>query len=755
MKNKILLSILAAFGLAGASSQAQTTTFVDVATLGDGVSVISSAGAVKVNATVLTKNQRWTRDRVYILANNVIVPNGITLTIEPGTLVRAEIHSRAQGTGTEAALTPADPGALVVARGGKLIAAGTADAPIIFTSIDDPNVPGGVATIPPIVNKGVVAGTGIANAEKDLKTGYTTVSGVAGVGQYSISGGSLTANAKNYSKTWTASGESAFQHDGLWGGIVLCGNSTVVRGYSSGVNARSTNISEPIISTVDGSISGTYAGVQLVEGMAGFSAYSFGGGDAETDDSGILRFISNRYGGYVIASNAELNSFSFYGVGRGTVLEFIEAWNNADDDFEFWGGDVNLRYALSLFCGDDGLDTDQGYLGVIQYFVQLQNNAIGTDGTSVTGRRAGNYGDNLTENDGPESNNSAVPYTVYTLANATLIGRGYATQDSTTGGWGNAGVYNGPNFKDNASAQFFNSLIMDNPNGAVCVTDSGAIGSTTYSNGGGSAINRFSQARSSGGFDGAGRADDLTTSSTGAPSTPDGLFNNVWWYRNGLAASTASGHTGGKYASFSAFKTAYEANAANWETATDSQLFPKSGYSAASTSRGFASGGSRQNEGLVVANIKAGASYNELNRNPGVTVNPFHRLSMDLRISDSTARALPNSALPNRRGLNTDATFIGAVRDNVWMKGWTLSDSLNIYSGSAIVPEVAVSANGSSQPVITFGGEAGVKYVVEVSTDNKTYTKVQTVSASAGNNTVTDTARTVGSTPLFYRVIAL
>jgi hypothetical protein len=91
----------------------------------------------------------------------------------------------------------------------------------------------------------------------------------------------------------------------------------------------------------------------------------------------------------------------------------------------------------------------------------------------------------------------------------------------------------------------------------------------------------------------------------------------------------------------------------------------------------------------------------------------------------------------------------------MWMRGWTITDKLGIYSGSQIVPDVTVTANGSSQPVVTFGGEAGINYVVEVSTDNKTYTKVQTVSASAGNNTVTDTARTVGSTPLFYRVIAL
>ncbi|NBV86674.1 MAG: hypothetical protein EBS01_10550 [Verrucomicrobia bacterium] len=239
MKNKLLLSLLAAFGLAGASSQAQTTTFVNVATLGDGVTVVTSSGSTKVNATVLTKNQRWTRDRVYILANNVIVPNGITLTIEPGTLIRAERHSRAQGSGAEAAITPADPGALVVARGGTLIAAGTADAPIIFTSIDDPNVPGGVATIPPIENVGIEAGTGIENSERILKTGYTTVAGTAGVGQYTISGGTLTDAALNYGTVWQAGAASAFRHDGLWGGIVLCGKSHVVRGYSSAIRCLS------------------------------------------------------------------------------------------------------------------------------------------------------------------------------------------------------------------------------------------------------------------------------------------------------------------------------------------------------------------------------------------------------------------------------------------------------------------------------------------------------------------------------------
>ena len=753
MKNKLILSILAVVGLAAGASEAQTlppVTFVDVATLGDGVTVATSSGSIKVNATVLTKNQRWTRDRVYILANNVIVPADITLTIEPGTLIRAERHSRAQGTGADAAATPADPGALVVARKGKLIAAGTADAPIIFTSIDDVNVPGGAATIPPFENKGVVAnGTTIVNGERVLRTGYATTAGVAGTGQYTISGGALatgTSGPRNYSTTWSSSSEDAFEHDGLWGGIVLCGQTTITRGYSTaGQNARTTSVTQPTINTTTGQLGGTAIGVQLVEGMAGFSAYAFGGGDEESDNSGVIRFVSNRYGGYVIAQDTELNSFSMYGVGRDTTLEFLEAINNADDDFEFWGGDVNLRYAISSFCGDDGLDTDQGFLGCIQYFVQLQNNGIGTDGVSLSGRNTSNLGDSLSENDGPESSNSAVPYSTYTLANATMIGRGYGSLSFS------GGPFAGPNFKDNAGARTYNTLIMDNPHGAVCITDRGTSPTdNTFGSGGNSSINRFAGTRTSGGFDAAGKSSDLTTGDNTAPSGPDGLYNNTWFFRNGFADSSAVG-VNGAYSSKALFDAAYSAGL---PASTTANRFPDSHDK---NGRGSNTNGvvNRANTPAVQAEITKAANHNVFDTDPGVVVSPYHRISgLDLRVTASAARTLANNALPSYRGLNSEASFVGAVRDNMWMRGWTLGDKLGIYSGSQIVPEFVVTVVGST-PTITFGGESGVKYVVEVSTDNKTYSKVRTVTATAGNNMVVDSARTVGTSPLFYRVIAL
>lgn len=68
---------------------------------------------------------QWTSDSVYILSGIVIVEDGAELSIEAGTVIKAET-----GTGSNAS-------ALVIARGGKIFAEGTASSPIIFTSVQD------------------------------------------------------------------------------------------------------------------------------------------------------------------------------------------------------------------------------------------------------------------------------------------------------------------------------------------------------------------------------------------------------------------------------------------------------------------------------------------------------------------------------------------------------------------------------------------------------------------------------------------
>lgn len=85
---------------------------------------------VIVKAGEITANETWTSDNVYQLTGKVVVTSGVTLTIEPGTIIKG-----AEGSGTLAS-------ALVIAQGANINAVGTAAEPIIFTSILDNIKPG-------------------------------------------------------------------------------------------------------------------------------------------------------------------------------------------------------------------------------------------------------------------------------------------------------------------------------------------------------------------------------------------------------------------------------------------------------------------------------------------------------------------------------------------------------------------------------------------------------------------------------------
>lgn len=73
----------------------------------------------------ITRNTTWTNDKTYQLAGRITVEKGATLTIEAGTIIKGEAGIGANAT------------ALLVARGAKLMAVGTASEPIIFTSVAD------------------------------------------------------------------------------------------------------------------------------------------------------------------------------------------------------------------------------------------------------------------------------------------------------------------------------------------------------------------------------------------------------------------------------------------------------------------------------------------------------------------------------------------------------------------------------------------------------------------------------------------
>jgi hypothetical protein len=82
----------------------------------------------------ITTNTTWYTGYTYILTTRVAVVSGVTLTIQPGVIVKGEA-----GTGSNATC-------LLIAQGGKLMAEGTATQPIIFTSTADEIEPGQIAS---------------------------------------------------------------------------------------------------------------------------------------------------------------------------------------------------------------------------------------------------------------------------------------------------------------------------------------------------------------------------------------------------------------------------------------------------------------------------------------------------------------------------------------------------------------------------------------------------------------------------------
>lgn len=79
---------------------------------------------------LLTEDFTLTKEIIWEINGKFVVGEGATLTIEPGTIIKG-----LEGTGSLAS-------ALIVARGGRILAEGTAEEPIIFTSINDNIAPG-------------------------------------------------------------------------------------------------------------------------------------------------------------------------------------------------------------------------------------------------------------------------------------------------------------------------------------------------------------------------------------------------------------------------------------------------------------------------------------------------------------------------------------------------------------------------------------------------------------------------------------
>jgi hypothetical protein len=83
-----------------------------------GTTTPTTGTSVTVDAAITT-NTTWTASNKYLLKGYVYVRSGATLTIEPGTIIKGDKDTK---------------GALIIEPGARIMAVGTADKPIVFTS---------------------------------------------------------------------------------------------------------------------------------------------------------------------------------------------------------------------------------------------------------------------------------------------------------------------------------------------------------------------------------------------------------------------------------------------------------------------------------------------------------------------------------------------------------------------------------------------------------------------------------------------
>ena len=353
----------------------------------------------------ITTNTTWTSDKTYLLNGIIYVTNGATLTIQPGTVIRG---NAAVSGGT----------ALVITKNAKINAAGTAEAPIVFTSSKD--------------------------------TGARQV--------------------------------------GDWGGLIILGRASLNRP----------------------------GGVANIEGIAASTSTEYGGGATpnDNDNSGVLTYARIEYGGYVFATDQEINGLTMGAVGRGTQIDHVQTSFINDDAFEWFGGTVNCSYLVAFRCLDDNWDTDFGYSGSVQF-------ALGVRDPNISDQSAGSTSEGFeSDNDGSGTTNT--PLTKVLFSNVTEIGP-YRGVVGTSTPSGTFKFRRAARIRRRSNMKLFNSVLMDYPYGVFI---DGAVNRGILQAGTGKFKNNL--------IAGCFRAVEPGTAST----LTDSLFNSSIWKNDSVATTS-------------------------------------------------------------------------------------------------------------------------------------------------------------------------------------------------------------------------
>lgn len=225
---------------------------------------------------------------------------------------------------------------------------------------------------------------------------------------------------------------------GDWGGLILLGRAPI-----NSVSGTATSTSE-------------------------IASLPYGGTNA-ADNSGSIEYVRIEYSGGAADGSSENNGFSFYGVGNGTVVSHIQAFEGKDDGVEFFGGTVEVNYVSVINAQDDSIDWTEGFSG------KVTNAYVKHGADHDKGFECDGYNTDIGNNSSP------LFWSKPTVTNATIVGLGSSTgNEAVRLRAGTQGIFNNiliEGFEEGFDLDGDVGAASDNPtgtgvlNGDLSVTD--------------------------------------------------------------------------------------------------------------------------------------------------------------------------------------------------------------------------------------------------------------------------------------------
>ena len=460
-------------------------------------------------------NVTLTCGTIWTLDEKLYIGPGATITIEPGTVIKAS------NAGTNVAAARA----LIIERGGKIIAPGIEDCPIVFTAAADPlNGSYGVANkgqwggilicgtasnnltlaangpfIPGQGGKMAVAdGLGVLEGfassypqdqfgvALSVPAGTATSTSPTGAYSFNLQAGAASSgsNAAGQNKLTLASAPAFVVQGQEVSGTGIAAGSTILS-ITSSTLTLSSNLTGAVASGDLIAFSGTYPNggatgyfttipstsvVGAPVGIAGSTTVSYVGSYYtntasfnDNDNSGVMTYVSIRYSGANLLVGSEINGLTLASVGRGTKIEHIEIVSCADDNIELFGGTVDLKYCTTIFGNDDMYDYDLGWSGRAQFLFGMKAQQAG----SISEANAISFdNDNGFECDSDDNTSNATLKSNPKIYNATIMGnaKGAGAAPNNTGSADNRGLA-AINMKEAAQGTIANSVFANFKNG--------------------------------------------------------------------------------------------------------------------------------------------------------------------------------------------------------------------------------------------------------------------------------------------------